>query len=169
MTDQSKLYSWLPELLLMEEHGNSWEDFLEAVYQAFRDDFVASPPTQFDGKRFSLKRYPESAGKEATFWHCISEGEDEANRLPDLRRCERIRWIRAIMDADAEHIHRWENRRRHNETRILLALPDFSYVVILADRGPYVMLWTAYCVTDHRRHALKKEYEDFQKRLKPPQ
>ncbi|MNH30689.1 hypothetical protein D3C79_909980 [compost metagenome] len=45
-------------------------------------------------KRLGLKRHPVIQGKEATFWHMISEGNDEAERLPDLRRCERIRWPR---------------------------------------------------------------------------
>src|SRR4030066_170192 len=37
-------------------------------------------------------------GKEATFWHLISEGKSEKDRLPDLRRCERIRWPRPIIE-----------------------------------------------------------------------
>ncbi len=39
---------------------------------------------------------------------------------------------------------------------------DFSYVVVLADRGEYVLLWTAYCVEqEHRRQKLRREYEAF--------
>lgn len=44
----------------------------------------------------------------------------------------------------------------------MIALGDFSYVVVLADRGDYVLLWTAYCVEmEHRRQKLRREYEAF--------
>lgn len=59
-------------------------------------------------------------------------------------------------------MRRWSNRRG-SDTRILLALDDFSYVVVLADRGDYVLPWTAYTVErKHRREKLRKEYEEYQ-------
>lgn len=53
-------------------------------------DFLDSKPV-FQGRRLGLKRHPLSQGKEATFWHMISEGTTEEKRTPDFRRCERIR------------------------------------------------------------------------------
>jgi len=51
---------------------------------------------------------------------------------------------------------------RGNERRIALAPADFSYVVILADRGTHIMLWTAFFVEhSHRREKLRKEYEAY--------
>jgi len=149
----------LPPLVLMENYQNNWQQYLEAVYQCFYEDFIISTP-YFAGKRFALKRHPIVKGKEATFWHLISEGEVESERLPDLRRCERIRWPRTIIDAsDSGLMKCWKNERKGDE-RIVLALEDFSYVVILADRGDFVLLWTAYCVEqEHRRKKLRKEYE----------
>jgi len=46
------------------------------------------------GKRLGLKRHPMTQNKEATFWHMIQEGSVESERIPDIRRCERIRWPR---------------------------------------------------------------------------
>jgi len=42
---------------------------------------------------------------------------------------------------------------RHRDRRIVIALPDFTYAVILADRGDHIMLWTAYVVdaSDRRK------------------
>lgn len=119
-------------------------------------------PGTIKGKRFALKRHPMIKGKEATFWHIISEGEVESERLPDLRRCERIRWPRSIIMAiNSELVKSWRNQRR-DEERIVIALKDFSYVVILADRGDYVLLWTAYPVEHmHRRQKLCQEYEEY--------
>jgi hypothetical protein len=151
----------LPPLVLLEECEGNWHQYLETIYQIFCQDFVYSKPN-FEGKRFALKRHPVIMGKEATFWHIISEGKVEDERLPDLRRCERIRWPRPMIEAfRSSHIRWWKNKRKEEE-RIVIALDDFSYVVVLADRGDYVLLWTAYCVEqEHRRQKLRREYEAF--------
>jgi hypothetical protein len=152
---------FLPPLILLEDHGNDWHRYLAVIYSFFCQDFVTSKP-DFEGKRFALKRHPVIDGKEATFWHIISEGEIEGERLPDLRRCERIRWPRPIIEAvRSSQVRCWRNKRREEE-RIVIALEDFSYIVVLADRGTYILLWTAYCVEQqHRRQKLRREYEAF--------
>jgi hypothetical protein len=153
----------LPPLMLLEDFGNNWNDYLDALYEIFYRDFVITKP-HFEGKRFALKRHPMVMGKEATFWHIISEGDVESERLPNLRRCERIAWPRPLIEAiKTQQVLWWRNRRKEEE-RILIALKDFSYVVVLADRGEYILLWTAYCVEhEHRRQKLQKEYADFWK------
>ena len=151
----------LPSLVLMEDYQNDWQQYLEAIYQCFCQDFVTSKP-YFEDKRFALKKHPMIKGKEATFWHIISEGKVEDERLPDLRRCERIRWPRVIITAHNSGLMKcWRNNRK-GEERVVIALEDFSYVVVLADRGNYVLLWTAFCVErEHMRQKLRKEYEEY--------
>lgn len=163
--------SWLPALITLADYGGNWDQYFEVIYKLFCEDFISSCPSYPD-KRFSLKRHPVVDGKEATFWHIISEGNVEAERLPDLRRCERIRWPRAIIESmETEDVRIWKNQRttrqRRNEDRILIALPDFSYLVVLADRGEYVMLWTAFYVErSHQRRKLQSEYETYIESLK---
>lgn len=158
---------WLPPLVLLEGAGGDWNTYEDVLYGCFRADFIESKP-RWPGKRVGLKRHPLSKGKEATFWHFISEGISEEARTVDVRRCERIRWPRAMMDAfqarqpqEADRILWWQSQRG-NETRYVLTLPDFSYVVVVADRGEFVLPWTAYCVErEHRRSKLSKEYGDY--------
>ena len=152
---------FLPALLLLEDYENNWEYYLDVIYRFFHQEFVKSKPN-FQNKRFALKRHPVIRDKEATFWHIISEGEQESERTADLRRCERIRWPRPMIESlESGNVVWWKNKRKE-EDRILIALTDFSYVVILADRGEYVLLWTAYCVErEHTRQKLRKEYEAF--------
>lgn len=155
--------TWLPALVLLADHGGDWNLYLDAVYGYFRQDFVVSAPL-WEGTRVALKRHPVEQGKEATFWHLISEGRTEADRLPDIRRCERIRWPRPIIEAvRAGRVCCWRNQREH-EARVVIALDDFSYVVVLAQRKNYVILWTAYWIErEHRRKKLRKEYEEATK------
>ena len=112
-------------------------------------------------------------GKEANFWHFISEGPDEASRTIDIRRCERIRWPRPVIDRFVDRKPAlaaailWWKTRRGCEDRFVLALPDFSYVVIVADRGEYVLPWTTYCVEhDHRRQKLRRECDEYWRKQK---
>ena len=80
---------WLPALVLLETYGGNWPAYEEALYEVYLNDFVRQE-TYFRGNKIALKRHPELKGKAATFWHIISEGTVETERLPDLRRCELI-------------------------------------------------------------------------------
>jgi len=155
--------NWLPALVLFQDYGGDWKRYVDALYRYFKQDFVESQ-LSFRGAPLALKRHPLEQGKEATFWHLISEGPVEENRLPDLRRCERIRWPRPIIErADDPPIRVWENQRQ-GETRILIWLEEAEYLVILAARIGYILFWTAFPVTrPHSQRKLKKEYEAWLK------
>ena len=165
---------WLPPLVLLQEYNGDWEQFIEAVYAYFKVDFIDSKP-RFQDKAIKLKRYPLLEGREATFWHIVTEGKEEDKRVPDLRRCERIRWSRPTIEhSNDESIRCWSNirgnARRRNERRVVLWFYDEDFVVVLADRGRYVLLWTAYYVSwNSTRRKLLKDYEKYQKRQTPPQ
>jgi len=159
---------WLPELLLLEDAGGNWGVYLDRLHARFVADFIDSKPT-WDGKRVGVKRHPEYDRKSATFWHFISEGDVEAERQPDMRRCERIGWPRPIIDefdaiaqgATEARIIWWKETRR-NEKRYLLAPEDFSYIVVVADRGEYVLPWTAFCIERaHERGKRERAYRQF--------
>ncbi len=72
--------------------SGEWSDYVEIIYQVYVDS-VANAGLTFNGFKIRCKYSPESQGKHFGFWHVISEGEAEEDRLPDLRRCERISWI----------------------------------------------------------------------------
>lgn len=157
----NKDVQWLPPLVLLRDHGGEWEPYLEAVYAWFKQDFIDTKPV-FQGRRLGLKRHPFSDGKEATFWHITTEGKDEENRLPDLRRCERIRWPKQVIEHDTDPaIKVWRNQRGREERVCLWLVPE-NYLVILTDRGEYILPWTAYLVEQpHQQRKLQKEFEEY--------
>lgn len=157
---------WLPELVLLEDSGGDWERFLETVYRHFVADFVDAKPV-YQGRRLGLKRHPVVDGKEATFWHMTSEGRIEQDRGPNIRRMERIRWPKPVIEESEESeqatvVKVWRNIRRKNEERVLLWVETEQYLVVLADRGEYILPWTAYQVTrPHQQRKLQKEFERY--------
>lgn len=92
------------------------------------------------------------------FWHCVSEGgTEEKERVPDLERCKRIGWIRAIIEhSDDQCVNQWTNRR-NSETCHLLWLKE-EYLIVLAQRQGYFLLKTAYCTNrEHTKRRLRVE------------
>lgn len=156
--------AWLPPRILLAQFGGDWGRFIEEIYAHFQQDFVAefdAGQLRFEGTPLSLRRHPMVRGKEASFWHLVTTGDIEEERTPDLRRCERIRWARAVIDNIGDPaIKRWENTRDGN-TNICLWLECENYLVVLGKRNNYVLLLTAYVAEEHRKRRLKREYEEF--------
>ena len=154
-----------PALLPFE---SDWAEYEEAVYEVFLDTFVR-PDIHFLGWRVSAPYRPETRGKHFSFWHVISKAphpknRNEDDRVPDIQRCERIRWIAwAIQQADAEEegVSWWENKRGP-DIHVVIWVEELDYAVILGKRRDYYVLKTAYCnLGSGRRRAFEKERQKF--------
>jgi len=86
----------LPELILLETFGGNYSRFIDAVYKVFENDFI-NHKTIFRGEELRMKWHPVFQDRAYTFYHMTHKGEDEHNREPDLRRCERIPWARQVI------------------------------------------------------------------------
>ena len=156
-------YLQLPDIITLEEYGGDFSSYLEAVYAIFRRDFVDSRPV-FEGTRLGLKKHPFIDGKEYTFYHFTHDGDIEKERLPNLRRLERISFPRPMIDNSTHPFLKvWRNKRGTNE-RILIFHEDESYLIVLEDRGDFILPWTAYLVEyKNRRIKLMEEYLAYKK------
>lgn len=151
--------SWPGELVELAAAGNDWSRYCDILYSEFHQAFISSRP-EFQGKRVGVNRSRTVKGKESAFWHCISEGDSEDDRLPDLRRCERIRWPRPIIEAVGTDKVRWWKERRGRTRRAYVALADFSYLVVLEELSTHCVLVTAYPVEQaHARKKLRDRHE----------
>lgn len=152
---------WLPALLPFT--GN-WFAYVDAIYRCYLDHFVNNT-SYWQGKRVGARYEPATAGKAYTFWHitCGLDGNGDINP-PDMERCARIGWVKAVIEADAAKVLTWE-QRRGRDRNVAIALPDFSFVVFLAERRDHMYLLTAYYVTSQgRRMKYRQEYEASKKR-----
>jgi len=157
----ASLPDWLPQLILMEDYNGHWPEFFDVVYQTFCEDFVDDKPT-FRGQKLGLKRHPEHDGKSSTFWHMISDGEEEVDREPDIRRCERIAWPRPSIENEyLDDIKVWPEKKG-SDRRILLWNETASYLVVLNKRNGYILPWTAYTVVyNNQKRKLNKRWERY--------
>ncbi len=150
-----------PELLYFEEYSGSFSEYFKAVYSIFETHFIKSQPC-YEGLKVSVRKYPEVDGLHRTFYHITHEGEDENNRQPDIRRMERIRFPKFVIENHAHNeILMWKNKRGKDD-RILLFNKIENYVVVLTERNNFYLFITAYLIeTEHRKNKLLKEYEEY--------
>lgn len=145
-----------PPVLIAFE--GDWGAYEEAIYAQYHADIVIGRPTLW-GKRVSARFNPQTNGKGFSFWHVISEGPIEADRLPDMERCARIAWIAWLIeccDAGLDGFSWWISERTTKKGRkenLVLWAEEHDYVVILEPRPEYVMLVSAYPL--HSRRAAK--------------
>lgn len=151
----------LPPIITLEEYSGDIVNYLEAVYTIFRRDFVDSKP-KYRNKRLGLKKYPLISDKEYTFYHMTHKGNIETERTPDLRRCERIAYPKPLIENSiSTSLKVWKNKRG-TKVRILIFHEEESYLVVLEDRGSYILPWTAYIVEyKNKKQRLLKEYEAY--------
>lgn len=158
--------SWPPVGAALDAFGGDWQKYRAFCYGEY---YTQKPVWPADGKRFAIKRQPEVDGQCHTFWHIVTEGSDEASRVIVPERCERVGWPRLILDEYAATYPArssarivWWKTARSGQTRVVIALADFSYVVVIDERADYVLLWTAYPVEyQSRRKKLRAEFEAY--------
>lgn len=160
---------------LMPWNGASWETYENVIYAAYLET-VAHAGLRFRGAPVKVRFRPESKHKGYGFWHLISEAPDQANRneddrVPDLRRCERVRWVAwCIENAGKPGFSWWENQRR-NETHVVIWAEAHDYAVFLAKRGTqegtrFYLLKTAYCLRERNIRKFTRERDAWREAQK---
>ena len=147
----------LPELY---PFTGSWDSYVEELYRRYLAGVVYGD-LYFEEQKVRSRFHPETDGKGFGFWHLISEGDDEDNRTPDFRRCERIDWVPWLIENyEGDRIKWWKNKRKSN-THVLLWLEEENFVVVLAERKDYYLLKTAYVPERYRKRQFLKEWKKY--------
>jgi hypothetical protein len=155
-----------PDLVSLGAFGGDWTAYESELNRIFINE-IARGGIEFRGVRVNCHRMPETAGRWASFWHLVQEGRVENDRTPDLRRCERIRWVRWVIENAASHaeIDEWQNTRGAEINTLLWYREE--YLVVLAQRNGYWLLRTAYCTDKTGRIAQLRRERDAFRRANP--
>jgi len=159
---------WLPPLVMLNNHGGQWQRYIDAVYAVFYGDFLQSRPG-FRGEPVMVGRQI-TGDKERTFWHVTSEGPVEGQRTPDLRRCERVGWIRPVIEHDGDPaVLSWPSQRSGRAVREVLWVRQADFAVVLEKRPRCWWLWTVHPTDrEYKRREFAREYEDWIKSQRRP-
>jgi hypothetical protein len=149
----------LPDLIPFSNYSN-WELYVEIIYKIYIDEIV-NGNLHFSGLPIHYRFIPKTDGKGFGFWHLISEGKDEENRLPSMERCERIRWVKWILEESCSNKDiRWFETQRASSANIVLWNPAIHYAVILGRRTNYLLLLTAFPTTSGRERSLLNDWNN---------
>ena len=136
-----------PDLLPFHGDRTLYEEELHKIFL----EEIARGGLLFRDHPVRCRRNPETEGRWAAFWHLVQEGRSENERYPDIRRCERLRWIRWIIEnaAGNSRIDEWQNMRGTERNTLLWYREE--YLVVLAERSDYWLLKSAYHTQRTRR------------------
>ena len=151
---------WLPDPLALEP----WNiDTYTQIYIIFCRDFKdINKKVYFKNERIIIfNRLLD--GKEEVFWHITDkESHPYSERYPDIRRAERINWIKPIIEnyADPE-IKCFDYLEGNGKTRTYIWLEKFDFVVILEKlpKGNYTIITAFYIDYENKRRELRKKFD----------
>lgn len=158
---------WLEPLARLEDFNGDAEAYIAHLFSIFERDFISSTPT-FRGKRV-LHDKKDDSGKPQAFTHITTEENRQTKeRELCLRRCERIAWIKAVLEnADDPKVLVWEKEQktsRRRAVRTLLFLEDEDFLVILQEiKWGHYLITAIYVDNPNQKRKHKKAYEAYKK------
>lgn len=159
---------WLPDLEYLDDYQNNWQLYENALYSIFKSDFIDSRPS-FESKYVNIRRHPIEYNKEEAFFHVTCQDYlKDGKRVPDFRRCERIRWVRSFIEnyqcdnskcQGCDGIKVWSEPYK-STTRVHILFEEERYMVVLERRESYCLLITAFYF--NHDHALEKKLKHYE-------
>lgn len=170
--------NWLPPKIKLEDFDGEWTKYYQKLYDKFVEDFITKPP-YFDKKVVNIRVNPKQNNFEHAFVHLTCETMKDGitlnDRIPDIRRCERIGWNKAIITnypcnnncQNCKKILYYEEYYK-NTIRITLLFYDTRFKVVLEKRKNYYLLITGYYINyDFRLNKELKKVVEFSKQKTP--
>lgn len=163
---------WLPPLNPFD-FENDYQEYENNLYLKYQRDFINTQPF-FEGKQVKVRFYPKINGYEESFIHFTCKNyENIEERELDFRRCERLHWIRRVIEnylckntctnSNCDGIKIWEEPYKMY-LRVHFLFEEERYLVIIEKRKDYNLLITAYYLEyDNALEKQLKRYCRFKK------
>lgn len=142
-----KLPAWLPPLICFSdpEFKRDPSLYTKYLFSIFKKDFIDSNPFYnkkqiFYDKRITTQDKPEG------FWHLVTEVDKETGERnnADLRRSERLCWIRPIIENFNDPLVSVYEKVANKKIRTCFLLEDYDFLVILHETKYGYYLVTSY-------------------------
>jgi hypothetical protein len=160
-----KLPKWIGSLITLEECDGDSEKYIEKLFEIFKKDFIDSRPT-FKNKPVLFDKKLDG-DKPNTFVHITTEDDvTTKQRILSMRRCERIGWIRAIIEnANDPAVLVWQKKQATSErftTRTYLFLEQENFLVVLQEiKFGYFVITAIYVDNPNQKRKHLKAYEAY--------
>lgn len=159
------LPDWLPPIVKLQDFDGDSEKYLEHLFSIFETDFVRSTPS-YEGQRVFYDK-KDDGGRPGCFVHITTEeNKQTGEREICLRRCERIAWVKAIIEhADDPAVLVWEiehfgKKRASKRTCLFLEEGDFLIVLTEIKWGHYIVT-AVYVDHPHQKRRHQEAYKKY--------
>ena len=148
---------WLPDILCLSPWKISTYDELYIIFQA---DFIKTKPVFYKNQiKVPLEK---EDGKEKIFWH-LTSCDSPMGRLPELRRAERIHWIKPILENSENYEEILVFAYGEKKTaRTYVWIKERDYLIVLKPlNGDRHLLLTAFFIDQpHTKRAIERKYRE---------
>lgn len=158
----------LPPKITLDQFNGDYALYDDFLYENVFLEQLFNFKITFRGKFVELKSYPYFEGKEDIYFHltCKNFDIDSEEREPDLRRSERLCWLRPAIETDHNKICKQDcfliyERPYKKSNRIFLLDPVDRYFIVLEERPSYYLLITAFYI--HYDNVLRKKLKEYDK------
>lgn len=165
---QTTLPDWLEPIVKLSDFDGDPRKYVEHLFSLFTRDFISNPPS-FRGKKVLFAKGNDN-GKPKAFVHITTE-EDKTTKERNLalRRCERIAWIKAIIEhCDDPSILIWEAEhfgKKRTTNRIYLFLECDNFLIILEEmKWGHYMITVIYVDMPHQKRKHLQAHQNFLKK-----
>ncbi len=142
---------------------NDLEEYKEALYKIFKRDFVDNE-VLYKGEKVDIIHEKYFEDKERSFWHIVSEGGKDEDRVPVSGRAEILPWIKSLIEENGtcSEYRSWikyHDKTKHN--RVYIWCIANSFLVVLEKRKNCYKLITAFPVVGKYVVYYNEEYKKY--------
>ena len=141
----SSLPTWLQPIVSLQDFGGDPEKYIEHLFSIFEKDFIKSTP-RFKGKKVLFDKKDDNGRPQAFVHITTEENRKTKTRELCLRRCERIGWIKPMLENHQDpEVLVWEKEqstRKRTAKRTYLFLEKEDFLIILQE-----IKWGHYLIT----------------------
>ena len=158
--------------LLKPYEGGQYKMYLEKIYNIYKEDLLNNGELQLKGKPVKLRHHPMYKEREESFYHLTHRKYDKNTfRQPDFKRCERIRWIRKMIEnvgrceccgvniESCAGILIWIEKYKGSD-RIHFYLENENFLLVIEKRTEYYLIISSFYVDYNKKSYYIKKYED---------
>ncbi|WP_239732949.1 MULTISPECIES: hypothetical protein [unclassified Mammaliicoccus] len=140
----------------MSQFNHNYHAYMDYLYVEIFKKYLYNNKVYYNGKPIALKKYPIECDREYTFFHLTTVSDKKGipftDREPDLRRCERLHWIKPAIETNhldlcyMDCFIPYTDNKKGKYPRVKFFNELDRYLIVLEDRGSYYLLITAFYI-----------------------
>ena len=155
--------NYLPSEIDLNLFSGDIQSYTDTLYKIFHRDFIEQTIT-YNNKPVDIIHEKYYNGKERSFWHLISDGDEDINRTPHSTRAQFLPFVKPIITDTNKctSLKKWiKYYEKTKHYRHFIWCTDVDFIVVLEDRGSYYKLITAFHVNSHAKKSYEKSYNNY--------